>query len=85
MKGAPAPGPPIGAQAPLEPIERGLVHVDHVHAEIGELIDGRKPGRTSREQLTLYKSVGVAVQDGVAAALVIRAARQRSAGLEVEL
>ena len=34
----------------------------HVHAELGELVAGTKPGRTDPEQITLYKSVGVAVQ-----------------------
>ena len=53
--------------------------------EIGELIDGRRPGRTTRDQITLYKSVGVAVQDGVAARLVLDAARERGVGREVEL
>jgi len=68
----------------VQPIEQGLIDADHV-AEIGELVDGIKPGRTSSEQITLYKSVGVAVQDGTAAALVLRAARERRAGREVEL
>jgi alanine dehydrogenase len=53
--------------------------------EIGELIAGRHPGRTSDDQITLYKSVGVAVQDGVAARLVLDAARERGVGREVEL
>jgi hypothetical protein len=43
--------------------------------ELGELVAGSKPGRTSTEQITLYKSVGVAVQDAAAAALVLSAAR----------
>jgi alanine dehydrogenase len=76
---------PSGSRDLLEPIERGLVGADHVHAELGELVEGTKPGRTSSEQLTLYKSVGVAVQDGVAAALVLQAARERGVGREVEL
>ena len=54
-------------------------------SEIGELVAGTRPGRSSPEQLTLYKSVGVAVQDGVAAALVLRAARARGAGHEIDL
>jgi ornithine cyclodeaminase/alanine dehydrogenase-like protein (mu-crystallin family) len=53
--------------------------------EIGELIAGRHPGRTSDDQITLYKSVGVAVQDGVAARLVLDAACERGVGREVEL
>jgi alanine dehydrogenase len=76
---------PAGSNDLLQPIERGLIGVRHVHTEIGELVEGSKPGRSSSEQITLYKSVGVAVQDGAAAALVVRAARERGAGREVEL
>jgi ornithine cyclodeaminase/alanine dehydrogenase-like protein (mu-crystallin family) len=65
-------------------VERGLITPDQV-TEIGELVMGSKPGRTSSEQITLYKSVGVAVQDGAAGALVVRAARERGVGREVEL
>ena len=57
----------------------------HVHAELGELVSGTRPGRTSPEQITLYKSVGVAVQDAAAATLVLAAARERSVGREIEL
>jgi ornithine cyclodeaminase len=53
--------------------------------ELGELVAGTKPGRTSAEQISLYKSVGVAVQDAAAAALVLAAARARSVGREIEL
>lgn len=76
---------PAGSNDLLQPIERGLISADHVHAEIGELVEGLRPGRDSSEQITLYKSVGVAVQDGAAAALVMRAARDRGAGREVDL
>ncbi|MEA2443378.1 MAG: hypothetical protein QOJ12_670, partial [Thermoleophilales bacterium] len=58
---------------------------EHVHAELGELVSGARPGRTSPEQITLYKSVGVAVQDAAAAALVLAAARERGTGRELEL
>jgi alanine dehydrogenase len=53
--------------------------------ELGELVAGTKLGRTSPEQITLYKSVGVAVQDAAAAALVLARARERSIGREIEL
>jgi alanine dehydrogenase len=53
--------------------------------ELGELVAGTKQGRTSPEQITLDKSVGVAVQDAAAAALVLAAARERSVGREIEL
>ncbi len=53
--------------------------------ELGELIRGARPGRNGQEELTLYKSVGVAVEDAVAAALVLKAARASGVGLEIEL
>ncbi|CAN5359370.1 alanine dehydrogenase [soil metagenome] len=71
--------PPAGAPelAELDPA--------HVHAELGELVAGTRPGRTSEKQITLYKSVGVAVQDAAAAALVLAAAKKRSVGREIQL
>ena len=62
-----------------------FISAEHVHTELGELVAGIKPARQSPDQITLYKSVGVAVQDAAAAALVIATAREQSAGLDVEL
>jgi alanine dehydrogenase len=76
---------PSGAADLLWPIRDGLVTPEHVHAEIGELVLGAKPGRTSPEQITLYKSVGVAVQDATAAALAVHAAESRGLGTLIEL
>jgi len=76
---------PSGSSDLLGPIAAGLITADHVHAEIGELVSGARPGRTSAGQLTLYKSVGVAVQDAAAAALVLAAARRRGMGAEIAL
>jgi alanine dehydrogenase len=56
-----------------------------VHAELGELVAGTRPGRTSPDEITLYKSVGVAVQDVAAAALVLAAAKGREMGRAFEL
>jgi len=53
--------------------------------ELGELVAGSRPGRGSEGEITLYKSVGVAIQDLAAAALVLRAARERNIGQEFEL
>ena len=52
--------------------------------ELGELVAGR-PGRTSPEQLTLYKSVGVALEDDAAAALALRGAEELGLGTVAEL
>jgi ornithine cyclodeaminase len=76
---------PAGSNDLIEPIQAGVISEDHIHAELGELVAGARPGRSSPEQITLYKSVGVAVQDAAAAALVLAAARERGAGLEVEI
>jgi ornithine cyclodeaminase len=63
----------------------GVITAEQVHAELGELVAGTRPGRTSPDQITLYKSVGVAVQDAAAAVLVLTAARQQGVGLEISL
>src|SRR5581483_1339412 len=65
---------PAGSNDLLWAIRDGLVDASRVHPELGELVEGTKPGRTSDDQLTLYKSVGVAVQDAAAASLVLRRA-----------
>ena len=75
--------PPAGANDLGWAIRDGVIGSKHVHAEIGELVAGLRPGRTSAEQITLYKSVGVAVQDAAAAALVLAAARESGAGTEI--
>jgi ornithine cyclodeaminase len=66
-------------------IRDGAITSDHVHAELGELVAGTRPGRTGDEQITLYKSVGVAAQDAAAAASVLAAARAAGIGTDVEL
>jgi len=55
-----------------------------VHGEIGEVLAGSQQGRQSAQQITLYKSVGVAVQDAVAAQLVYDAALARRVGTEID-
>ncbi|WP_405639282.1 ornithine cyclodeaminase family protein [Streptomyces sp. NBC_00019] len=76
---------PAGSNDLLAPIRHGVIKAEHIHAELGELVSGIKPGRTSPDQITLYKSVGVAVQDAVAAALVVTAAHEQSVGTEIAL
>jgi len=52
-----------------------IIAAGHIFAEIGEVIAGLKSGRTSDEEITLFKSVGVAVEDIAAADLVYRKAQ----------
>lgn len=69
----------------LIPIERGLIGADHIHAELGEIVSGGKSGRESSAEITLFKSVGVAVQDVAAATAVLEAAQVSGLGTEVAL
>jgi ornithine cyclodeaminase len=84
-RGAALAPPPSGSTDLRWAIRDGLIGEEHIHAEIGELISGARPGRTSPDQITLYKSVGVAVQDAVAAHLVIEAAERQGVGREMQI
>jgi len=53
------------------PLRQGLIGEDHILAEIGEVLAGLKPGRGSDDEVTLFKSVGNAVQDLAVAGLVV--------------
>jgi alanine dehydrogenase len=77
--------PPAGANDLRVPIEEGLIGPEHIHAEIGELVAGIRPGRTSPDQITLYKSVGIAAQDVAGAALVLAAAQAHGAGRTIDM
>lgn len=54
-------------------------------AELGEVVNGTAAGRKDDQQITLFKSVGVAVQDAVAASWVLNQAEQRGIGVEIDL
>jgi len=54
----------------VQPIERGVVSRDHVRAELAELVRGEHPGRQASDEVTLFKSVGTALEDLCAAELV---------------
>jgi alanine dehydrogenase len=56
---------------------------DHVKAELGDIVAGRAPGRTSADEITLFKSLGLAIEDVAAAGLVYRAAKAAGRGTEV--
>ena len=62
------------------PINQGLITHEHVHAEIGELNNKTKNGRTSAEEITLFKSCGVAVQDAVSAGIILKNAESKNLG-----
>jgi ornithine cyclodeaminase/alanine dehydrogenase len=69
----------------LIPIEEGAVTAEHIHASLGEVVIGERPGRENDDEITVFKSCGLAVQDVATARAVYDAARQRGIGTTVEL
>ncbi|MDQ7819778.1 MAG: ornithine cyclodeaminase family protein [Armatimonadota bacterium] len=69
----------------LIPMREGALSADHIAGEVGEVLAGRVPGRTADEEITLFKSLGMAVEDVAAAHLVYTRARQRGVGEEISL
>ena len=64
------------------PIEEGAMTADDIYGEIGELITGAKPGRESDEEVTIFKSVGLSIQDISAAHYVYQRALEEGVGME---
>jgi ornithine cyclodeaminase/alanine dehydrogenase-like protein (mu-crystallin family) len=69
----------------LFPLGEGAIGPEHIRAEIGELLIGSAEGRRSETELTVFKSLGLAVEDLAAAEAVLRRAEAEGAGVEVEL
>jgi alanine dehydrogenase len=69
----------------LIPKSEGVIGDDHIVGELGELILGRIPGRRAREEVTIFKSLGLAVEDVAAARFIYERARSEGRGVRVEL
>ena len=67
----------------IVPIKEGRFSEDRIYAELGELIAGAKEGRSSNSEITLFKSVGLALQDAAAAARTYQLAKEKGVGTEV--
>ena len=66
-------------------IREGLFGPDHIVGEIGELVAGRVEGRRSPQEITIFKSLGMAVEDVASADLAYRRAREVGVGTEITL
>ena len=67
-------------------LEQGAISgEDHVRATLGEVLAGLHPGRADDEELTLFRSLGLAVEDLAAAEVAVAGARRLGRGTEVEL
>lgn len=67
----------------LGAVEEAGIGPEHIVAELGELLVGAHPGRREDDELTLFKSLGLAVEDLAAAALCLERAREHGVGVEV--
>jgi ornithine cyclodeaminase/alanine dehydrogenase-like protein (mu-crystallin family) len=65
------------------PLQQGLIREADIHAELGEILNGEAVGRTSDDAVTLFKSVGVAVQDLAAASRALMRAEAERLGTVV--
>jgi ornithine cyclodeaminase/alanine dehydrogenase-like protein (mu-crystallin family) len=67
-------------------IEQGAIAgEEHIRAELGEVLAGMHPGRSDASELTLFRSLGIAVEDLAAARRAVDTARAQGLGIEVEL
>ncbi|MGH2858548.1 MAG: ornithine cyclodeaminase family protein [Solirubrobacteraceae bacterium] len=65
--------------------EGAIAGPEHVRAELGEVLAGLRPGRRGPEELTMFRSLGIGVEDLAAARAAVAAARELGLGVEVEL
>jgi ornithine cyclodeaminase len=68
----------------IQPMQARLFDESHIVGELGEVIAGQIPGRQSTDEITYFKSVGIAVQDAMAAQAALRNARKMNLGTEVD-
>jgi ornithine cyclodeaminase len=68
----------------LIPMREGLITESHIVAELGEVLIATAGGRASRDEVTLFKSLGLAIEDLVAAWHVFAKAERENVGVEVE-
>ena len=66
-------------------LEQKLMTKDQVHAELGDVIAATKPGRTSSDEVIVFDSTGMALQDVITSALVYEKATQQGAGTTIEM
>jgi ornithine cyclodeaminase/alanine dehydrogenase-like protein (mu-crystallin family) len=67
------------------PISAGLIDASHIAGELGEVLSGACAGRQNDDEVTIFKSLGMAVEDVAAAHLALQRAKARGAGRNVEL
>jgi len=67
------------------PFSKGIITKQNIWAEIGDIVAGLKPGRTSQDEITLFTSTGLAIQDAVTAHIAYKKALERGVGKSIEI
>jgi alanine dehydrogenase len=67
------------------PLAKGLIKKEDIYGELGEIVSGKKPGREKEEEITLFDSTGLAIQDLYTANLVYKEAKRRKIGKEIKI
>lgn len=67
------------------PLSEGLISEDRIAGEIGEVITGKKPGRTSDDEITIFDSTGIALQDSATVPLEYKRAMEKGVGIEKKM
>jgi ornithine cyclodeaminase/alanine dehydrogenase len=62
------------------PLNKNIITQDDIHGEIGEILLGKKPGRENDEEVTIFDSTGMAIQDNVTSIKIYRNAIERNIG-----
>jgi ornithine cyclodeaminase/alanine dehydrogenase-like protein (mu-crystallin family) len=66
-------------------LDAGALALADVHAELGEVVAGRRPGRTAADEVIVFDSTGLAIEDVAAALVAWRGALARGRGRDVDL
>ena len=67
------------------PLAEGAITADHFYAELGDIINGTKAARSNNEEITIFKSNGLAIQDAATAKLIYEKAMLAGIGVQVDI
>jgi len=67
------------------PLEKGLIKKEDIFGELGEIVSGKKPARESEDEITIFDSTGLAIQDLYTATLVYKEAKRKKIGREIKI
>ena len=67
------------------PVSEGAITESHFYAELGELVTGKKEGRANAEEITVFKSNGLAIQDVATAKLIYDRAKEAGIGKNADI